>query len=1152
MSKVLSSNNPSIQSNIKNTDQIMLNIAKKQNISSNNPSQNMQNIPNEQVIVIDLKNSSFIKNDKLNSKKNLQKSILKQKTFDFGNRKQGNTANLQKKSSFVDDDYVSPKLLINKHITIVLNKISKMINQILDSYYYILFMSIITIYVLFISDISSGFLTKEYDNPIMITQVFCFVLFSVELILGIIGLKDYTFSFFFWLDIISTISIIQDIDFMFDPFIALFISDSSNGNVRSATQSIVKAASAGKITRVLRVVRIIRLIRIVKLYKTTIQARNYMQKKKMEKMIKIREKERLKEEAKENKKKNLEIELKNIDQSPIKTVKEQPLISNSNRENMYNEHEVEQVDLRLNLDKFLNTESPKLIKNKEERSEFSIKPYKILNNNQNINLNSNRIMGSNSKEHLMNIDGPNNGNINQSPNQMQKPKYVSNKSLDFQLDIIDSTPKDLKNEKMEDMIKESNISKMISDQMTKKLIILILGMVLGLQIINEDNYIDSQSQYDTLAGYYLKHIFDKYSTNNLNLTNIYAGNDTSHFSLFKSNFTSEMNNIPIINSSQIRKNKEEFITNYNQYYNSKDEFGNFLQIYFSNEFFDINENTTLSNKIDNLIFIIMKVITFQSDETPLYIINITFSDINNTIMLYENITCSSYPYRPEEINVILLNEHNITIYKSNLYETQLTAQLNIGKTIFIMILIIIGAIDSEFRTKSMVLDPLEAMIEIVEMVEENPVIAKNAENLKLGIKQQLLNNESNAKDSKSNKKFKKYTDDNYEVIQIKNSIIKISALLSICFGEAGADMIKQNLQKGKEFNAMLEGKKKSAIFGFCDIRQFPIVNEALQEKTMIFVNQISEIVHSSIDRFSGATNKNIGDSYLSAWRFVEAYKDNKNIVKMRDLELSSTNPKVNKIADQSILGFLQIILKINSEKDILSYRNDKDIKSHHELTNYKVKMGFGLHVGWGIEGAIGSNNKIDASYLSPNVNISARLKEATKQYGVYLLISGELYSLCSNSIKNICRLIDKVEVKGSKQPIELYTVDVNIHNLPKDNSIKLSSAKKRYEKFIKVKRQIHLLAKNKGGIVEYTLNSKGFKSLLKIKRHSDFLLHFNKGILSYLEGDWIKAEEELSICKDMDPNDGPTKNIYTYIKNYNFNSSTCETKWNGYRSLTSK
>ena len=41
-------------------------------------------------------------------------------------------------------------------------------------------------------------------------------------------------------------------------------------------------------------------------------------------------------------------------------------------------------------------------------------------------------------------------------------------------------------------------------------------------------------------------------------------------------------------------------------------------------------------------------------------------------------------------------------------------------------------------------------------------------------------------------------------------------------------------------------------------------------------------------------------------------------------------------------------------------------------------MGFGLHVGWAIEGPIGSEFKIDASYLGPHVNMASRLEGATK------------------------------------------------------------------------------------------------------------------------------------------------------------------------------
>lgn len=38
---------------------------------------------------------------------------------------------------------------------------------------------------------------------------------------------------------------------------------------------------------------------------------------------------------------------------------------------------------------------------------------------------------------------------------------------------------------------------------------------------------------------------------------------------------------------------------------------------------------------------------------------------------------------------------------------------------------------------------------------------------------------------------------------------------------------------------------------------------------MVFVNEIAEIVHGIVDRFSGAANKNIGDAFLLVWKFPE-------------------------------------------------------------------------------------------------------------------------------------------------------------------------------------------------------------------------------------------------------------------------------------------
>ena len=67
-----------------------------------------------------------------------------------------------------------------------------------------------------------------------------------------------------------------------------------------------------------------------------------------------------------------------------------------------------------------------------------------------------------------------------------------------------------------------------------------------------------------------------------------------------------------------------------------------------------------------------------------------------------------------------------------------------------------------------------------------------------------------------------------------------------------------------------------------------------------------------------------------------------------------------------------------------------------------------MHVGWAIEGMIGSNFKADASYLSPQVNLSARLEGATKHYGVQILISEEVHTLLSPEYRDLTRIVDKV------------------------------------------------------------------------------------------------------------------------------------------------
>jgi hypothetical protein len=169
---------------------------------------------------------------------------------------------------------------------------------------------------------------------------------------------------------------------------------------------------------------------------------------------------------------------------------------------------------------------------------------------------------------------------------------------------------------------------------------------------------------------------------------------------------------------------------------------------------------------------------------------------------------------------------------------------------------------------------------------------------------------------------------------------------------------------------------------------------------------------------------------------------------------------LRRTASQALLAFAKILLKIATDGSLARWRKFKRLKPHltsiggllcgpqaevgaapttsaqsrpssssascvYSLpTGVRRGPGMGLHVGWAIEGAIGSRHKIDATYLSPNVNMAARLAAATKQYAVGLLFSRSFYKLLPRILQDRCRHVDNVLLKGCAKPISIYTFDI--------------------------------------------------------------------------------------------------------------------------------
>ena len=216
------------------------------------------------------------------------------------------------------------------------------------------------------------------------------------------------------------------------------------------------------------------------------------------------------------------------------------------------------------------------------------------------------------------------------------------------------------------------------------------------------------------------------------------------------------------------------------------------------------------------------------------------------------------------------------------------------------------------------------------------------------------------------------------------------------------------MKRGGAIDPMVPGRKMVAIFGFCDIRQFTDTTEVLQEDIMEFVNTIAKIVHLEVHVHGGSANKNIGDAFLLVWKFPRDIHDD-DVTNFDDID-EVKRQRIRMVADNALASFVTIIGALRRSSRLHRYRRNKNLNKR--IDNFDVKMGFGLHVGWAIEGAIGSEHKVDASYLSPNVNISARLEAATKQFGVPLLFTGDFAALLSPAVQEEARQIDCLTVKG--------------------------------------------------------------------------------------------------------------------------------------------
>jgi hypothetical protein len=91
-------------------------------------------------------------------------------------------------------------------------------------------MTIITIYSLFGDDVRSAAFNRNADDTFNVLTIIAMIAFSIEIVFACFAKDDYWLGFYFWLDLISTVSLITDISWVMD----LILGTSDSGGATNA------------------------------------------------------------------------------------------------------------------------------------------------------------------------------------------------------------------------------------------------------------------------------------------------------------------------------------------------------------------------------------------------------------------------------------------------------------------------------------------------------------------------------------------------------------------------------------------------------------------------------------------------------------------------------------------------------------------------------------------------------------------------------------------------------------------------------------------------------------------------------------------------------------------------------------------------------
>ena len=202
---------------------------------------------------------------------------------------------------------------------------------------------------------------------------------------------------------------------------------------------------------------------------------------------------------------------------------------------------------------------------------------------------------------------------------------------------------------------------------------------------------------------------------------------------------------------------------------------------------------------------------------------------------------------------------------------------------------------------------------------------------------------------------------------------------------------------------LMAGEERDISIMFTDIRGFTALSEKLSPQEVVtLLNNYFTPMTTLVRKYSGTLDKFIGDALMAYWNAPLEVPNHPIKAVETALAMQETLPTLNErlMADLSL----------------------------------EIHIGVGVHTGRAFVGNMGTEDFVNYTLIGDNVNLASRLEGLCPQYGVGIVVSGEVKYACGEAFAFQC--LDSIRVKGKTQPVTIH--------LP----LRLEEAEKRREELL--------------------------------------------------------------------------------------------------------